>query len=201
MSPDLQKIVEAIRAGRRFVISSHARPDGDAIGSEMAAAYALRALGKQVRVVNVDPPPAPFMQFPGVPDIEVASEASGEFDVSIVMECSSLARTGVKGLDRATVINIDHHPGNSSYGQLNWFDGTAAACGEMVFDLVKALGTPLTREVATHIYIAILTDTGSFHFSSISPRTFEICREALVTDGGRHCPVPKATFGIVDDLR
>src|SRR5204862_5852625 len=84
------------------------------------------------------------------------------------------------GLDRATVINIDHHPGNSSYGQFNWFDGTAAACGEMVFDLVRALGAPLTREVATHIYVAILTDTGSFHFSSISPRTFDICREALL---------------------
>src|SRR5204862_4730343 len=83
------------------------------------------------------------------------------------------------GLDRATVINIDHHPGNSSYGQFNWFDGTAAACGEMVFDLVRALGAPLTREVATHIYVAILTDTGSFHYSSISPRTFDICRECV----------------------
>jgi phosphoesterase RecJ-like protein len=180
MNPDLQKIVEAVRAGRRFVISSHARPDGDAIGSEMAAAYALRALGKQVRVVNVDAPPAPFLQLPGVREIEVAPEASGEFDVSIIMECSSLARTGVSGLDRATVINIDHHPGNSSYGHFNWFDGTAAACGEMVFDLVTALDAPLTREVATHIYVAILTDTGSFHFSSISPRTFDICRAALV---------------------
>ncbi len=180
MNPDLNKIVAAIHAGRRFVISSHARPDGDAIGSEMAAAYALRALGKQVRVVNVDAPPAPFMQLPGVPEIEVAADVSGEFDVSIIMECSSLARTGVKGLDRGVVINIDHHPGNSSYGQFNWFDGSAAACGEMVFDLVRALGAPLTREVATHIYVAILTDTGSFHFSSISPRTFDICREALV---------------------
>ncbi|MGB7219002.1 MAG: bifunctional oligoribonuclease/PAP phosphatase NrnA [Vicinamibacterales bacterium] len=179
MNRDLNQIVDAIRAGRRFVIASHARPDGDAIGSEMAAAYALRALGKHVRVVSADPPPAPFLQLPGVPDIEVASEVSGEFDVSIIMECSSLARTGVKGLDRGMVINIDHHAGNSQYGQLNWFDGTAAACGEMVFDLVRALGAPLTREVATHIYVAILTDTGSFHFSSISPRTFDICREAL----------------------
>jgi phosphoesterase RecJ-like protein len=180
ISPDLQQIVEAVRAGRRFVVSSHARPDGDAIGSEMAAAYALRSLGKEVRVVNADPTPAPFLQFPGVPDIEIAAEASGDFDVSIIMECSTLARTGVKGLDRGTVINIDHHQGNSSYGRINWFDGTAAACGEMVFDLVRELGAPLTREIATHIYVAILTDTGSFHFSSISPRTFEICRELIV---------------------
>ncbi len=95
------------------------------------------------------------------------------------MECGDLARTGVAGLERFFVINIDHHPGNTSYGQLNWFDATAAACGELVFDLVGALDVPLSREIATHIYLAILTDTGSFHYSSISPRTFDICRQAL----------------------
>jgi len=95
------------------------------------------------------------------------------------MECGDLARPGVAGLDRYFVINIDHHPGNTEYGALNWFDESAAACGEMVFDLVTALKVPLTREIATHIYLAILTDTGSFHYSSISPRTFDICRQLL----------------------
>src|SRR5207248_8816825 len=76
-------------------------------------------------------------------------------------------------------INIDHHPGNAGYGQLNWFDPTAAACGEQVFDLVRALNVPLSPAIATHIYLAILTDTGSFHYSSISPRTFDICRQTL----------------------
>ncbi len=179
ISPELQQIVDAVRARERFVIASHARPDGDSIGSQLAAAYALRALGKQVTVVNADPAPPPLMQFPGVPDIVVTDRIEGRFDAAIIMECSDLARTGVAGLDRQFVINIDHHPGNSRYGQLNWFDATAAACGEMVFDLVKALGVPLTREIATHVYLAILTDTGSFHYSSISPRTFDICGQAL----------------------
>ena len=181
-SPELQKIVDAIRARQRFVISSHSRPDGDSIGSQLAAAYALRALGKQVTVINADPAPPPLMQFPGVPDITIADRAAlapGEDAAAVIMECSDLARTGVAGLERFFVINIDHHPGNTGYGQLNWFDATAAACGEMVFDLVGALRVPLTREIATHIYLAILTDTGSFHYSSISPRTFEICRETL----------------------
>jgi len=178
-NPDVQKTVEAIRARRRFVISSHARPDGDSIGSQLAMAYALQAMGKEVTVVNADPAPAPLMAFPAVPDIVIAPEVEGEFDAAIIMECSSLARTGVKGLERFFVINIDHHPGNSGYGQVNWFDASAAACGEMVFDLVGALGVPLTVEIATHVYLAILTDTGSFHYSSISPRTFDICREAL----------------------
>jgi phosphoesterase RecJ-like protein len=178
-APELQQIVQEIRTRQRFVISSHSRPDGDSIGSQLAMAYALRHLGKQVRIVNKDPAPGPLMAFPGVRDIEIADEVSGNFDAAIIMECGDLARTGVLGLERYFVINIDHHPGNSGYGQINWFDASAAACGEMVHTLIKGLGVPLTLEMATHIYVAIHTDTGSFHYSSISPKTFEICREAL----------------------
>ena len=143
-------------------------------------AYALREMGHEVAVVNADPAPPPLMAFPGVPDIRIAPSVEGEFDAAIIMECGDLQRTGVTGLERFFVVNIDHHPGNTSYGQINWFDPGAAACGEMVFDLVRALDVPLTRTIATHIYLAILTDTGSFHYSSISPRTFDICRAALV---------------------
>jgi len=175
----IQQIVEAIRARQRFVLSSHSRPDGDSIGSQLAMAYALHALGKDVVAVNADPAPGPLMQFPGVPDILITPRVEGDFDAAIIMECGDLGRTGVEGLDRFFVINIDHHPGNANYGQINWFDASAAACAEMVFELVRALGVPLTTEIATHIYLAILTDTGSFHYSSISPRTFDICRECL----------------------
>ena len=175
----IQSIVAAIRSRQRFVLSSHSRPDGDSIGSQLAMAYALAALGKHAVAVNADPAPPPLMQFPGVPDIQIAPRVDGDFDAAIIMECGDLTRTGVEGLDRFFVINIDHHPGNTAYGQINWFEPAAAACGEMVFDLVRALGVRLTPEIATHIYLAILTDTGSFHYSSISPRTFDICRECL----------------------
>ena len=175
----MQQIVDAISSRRRFVISSHARPDGDSIGSQLAMAYALRALGKEAVVVNADPAPGPLMAFPGVPDIRIAPSVEGDFDAAIIMECGELSRTGVAGLDRFFVVNIDHHPGNTGFGQINWFDARAAACGEMVFDLVGALGIGLSIEIATHVYLAILTDTGSFHYSSISPRTFDICRDAL----------------------
>ena len=176
---ELTQIVEAIRARQRFVIASHSRPDGDSIGSSLAMAYALRAMGKKADVVHSDPAPAPLMQFPGVRDILVMPQVANHYDAAIVMECGDLGRTGVTGLDRFFLINIDHHPGNVGYGRLNWFNPDAAACGEMVFDLVKALGAPLTPEVAIHVYLAILTDTGSFHYANISPRTFEICKEAL----------------------
>ena len=177
--PELQPIVDAIRARRRFVVSSHARPDGDSIGSQMAMVYALRALGKSVRVLNSDPAPAAILAFPGVADIEIAARVEGEFDAAIIMECGEVSRTGVAGLDRFFVINIDHHPGNTGYGHLRWFDDSAAACAEMVFTLIRALDVPLSVEIATHIYLAILTDTGSFHYSGISPRTFDICRQTL----------------------
>src|SRR4030088_2848444 len=178
-SPEIRQIVDAVRTRQRFVLSSHSRPDGDSIGSQLAMVYALRALGKEATVVNADPAPPPLMAFQGVSDIRIARRVEGDFDAAIIMECGDLARTGVSGLDRFFVINIDHHPGNSGYGQINWFDPTAAACGEMVFDLVRGLGVPLSVDIATHIYLAILTDTGSFHYSSISPRTFDICRQTL----------------------
>jgi phosphoesterase RecJ-like protein len=173
------QITEAIRQRRRFIVTSHVRPDGDAIGSQLAMACALRSMGKDVRVINRDPAPAPFLAFPGVASIELADRVESGWDAAIVMECGDIARTGLEGLERGFVINIDHHQGNTAFGALNWIDLSAAACGEMVFDAILDLGVPLTREMATHIYIAILTDTGSFHYSAISPRTFEICRQVV----------------------
>ena len=134
-APEIARIVDAIRTRRRFVISSHARPDGDSIGSQLAMAYALRSLGKDVEVVNADPAPAPLLAFPGVPEITIADRVPprlDQFDAAIIMECGDLGRTGVSGLERFFVINIDHHPGNTGYGQINWFDPRAAACGEML---------------------------------------------------------------------
>jgi phosphoesterase RecJ-like protein len=113
--------------------------------------------------------------------IEIAPSVPSDaaIDAVVVMECSDLSRTGVSGLEARFIINIDHHRGNRMYGALNWFDQSAAACGEMVFDLIRALGVRLTPEIATHIYLAILTDTGSFHHSNITPRTFDICRQTV----------------------
>ena len=189
----LPQIVREVHARQRFVVTSHARPDGDAIGSAMAMAYALRYLGKNARVVSRDVPPPPMMAFPGVAAIEVTDRVDDPGDAVIVMECGDLRRTGIDGLERGYVVNIDHHPGNTIYGALNWLDLSAAACGEMVFELVRALGVPLTPEIATHIYVTILTDTGSFHYSNITPRTFDICR--LCMEAGVNPPsVARAIF-------
>ena len=123
------QIAAAIRVRQRFVIASHLRPDGDAIGSQLAMAFALQRLGKDVRVVSRDKPPPPMLVFPGVSTIEIVERVEDPGDAVIVMECSDLERTGVEGLDGGFVINIDHHPGNTMFGSLNWFDVSAAAFG------------------------------------------------------------------------
>lgn len=173
------ELLETIARGRRFVVTSHQRPDGDAIGCAVGMALALHTLGKQATVVLEAEPPSFLQPFPAVDRIVYATEVTETFDAALVMECSSLDRTGVAGLDRSPVVNIDHHPGNGRYGAINWIDEGAAACGELVFTLIDALGVTLTPEIATHLYLAILTDTGSFRFSHLTPRTYELAGRAV----------------------
>jgi len=138
-------------------------------------------LGKQVRIVNADPVPESYAFLPDAPTIEVAGVVQDTFDAVVVLECSSLDRTGVRGLESQTLLNIDHHAGNAMYGSINWHDVSACACAELVSDLVDALGAELTPAMATHLYVAILTDTGSFRHANITDRTFEICRRIAAT--------------------
>src|SRR3977135_2377659 len=107
MNPELQQIVEAIRGRQRFVLSSHSRPDGDSIGSQLAMRYALQAMGKDALAINADPAPPPLLSFPGVRDIRIATSVDVDADAAIIMECGDLKRTGVSGLERFFVINID----------------------------------------------------------------------------------------------
>src|SRR5262245_38320546 len=179
-APAVRRICDEILRRQRFLLTSHARPDGDSIGSQLAMAFALDTLGKDVRIVNADPAPDHYQDFPGMERIEIATTVDATVDAVIVMECSDLSRAGVAGLEHQFLINIDHHAGNRMYGAVNWHEQSAAACGEMVFDVIRELRVPLRIEIATHIYLAILTDTGSFHHSNITPRTFDICRQTVV---------------------
>lgn len=174
-------IANFLRARQSFILTSHARPDGDAIGSQVALALALEAIGKSVRMVDRDPAPTPYREFPAVERIEIAPEATGEADAVVLLECSDPTRPEVGGLERYPLVNVDHHLGNTMYGAVNWFDPTAAACGEMVAEVIDALGVTWTQDIATHLYLAISTDTGGFRFGPITGRTFEICRRIAET--------------------
>lgn len=174
-------IAVALRARQAFILTSHSRPDGDAVGSQLALAFALRAIGKHVRLVNHDPVPAQYRHFPGIDAMEIAARVEGPADAVVTLECSDIGRPGVDGIGRYFVINIDHHLGNEMYGQVNWFDGSAAACTEMVSDVIDALGVAWTPDIALHLYLGIVTDTGGFRHGPISARTFEICRRIAET--------------------
>jgi bifunctional oligoribonuclease and PAP phosphatase NrnA len=174
-------VAAALRERQSFILTSHARPDGDAIGSQLALAFALDALGKSVRLINRDPVPGPYRAFPGANRIELSDRATVPADAVVLLECSELSRPDVAGLEQYFIINVDHHLGNEMYGSVNWFDASAAACGEMVADIIDALGVAWTREMAANLYLAIATDTGSFRYGAISPRTFEKSRRIAET--------------------
>lgn len=182
MTGSAVEVATAIRERHSFILTSHARPDGDAVGSQLALALALDALGKSVRLVNRDPVPTPYRAFPGVDRITLARHVDSPADAVVVLECSELTRPEVAGLDRYFVINIDHHIGNGLYGAVNWFDVSAAACAEMVAGLIDALGVRWTPEIAAHLYLGIATDTGGFRHGPISARTFDLCRR--ITEAG-----------------
>jgi phosphoesterase RecJ-like protein len=178
-----REVAAALTARQSFLLTSHARPDGDAIGSPLALALALDTLGKSVRVLLRDPAPQPYRCFPCMDRIEITSQVdpSENADAVVLLECSELTRPEIAGLDRFYIINVDHHPGNRMYGAINWFNADAAACGEMVADIIDALGVRWTREMAAHLYLAITTDTGGFRYGPITPKTFEICRRIAET--------------------
>jgi phosphoesterase RecJ-like protein len=169
----LADVVRALRDGRTFVLTSHARPDGDAVGSTVALALALESLGKTVTMVLRDPVPAPYLTFPDVMRITTAERVDAPAEIAVLLECSDRDRPGLVGLDRYPLVNVDHHLGNRMYGVANWFDPTAAACGEQVADIIDALGVTWTPAIAKHLYLAIATDTGSFRYGAMSKRTFD----------------------------
>ena len=188
-----RRVCEALLRHRHIVITSHMRPDGDSIGSSLALAWALRELGVDARVVHRDPPTPQLAEFPGAAGIEVGSAIPPGTDAVVVLECGDLARTGLSGFDGLAVINIDHHPGNTGYGDVHWFDGTAAALGEVIFDIIAELGVPLTADMATQLFVAVVTDTGSFKYPGVSPRTFAICSR-LVAAGADPVSVARKLY-------
>ncbi|MCB1008055.1 MAG: bifunctional oligoribonuclease/PAP phosphatase NrnA [Acidobacteria bacterium] len=173
-----QKLVARLRAGSRFLVTSHIHPDGDAIGSELGLARVLASIGKSTRIWNRDAAPAIYAPLPGSDRIVVGEEPPAgypeSFDAAIVLECPSLDRTGLaEALGALPLINIDHHLGNQHYGELNWVDPEAPAVGVMVHELATALGVHLESHAADCLYLALVTDTGGFRFGNATPRAFE----------------------------
>jgi len=189
----MQEIIDYIKGCRQFAITSHSRPDGDSLGSELALAAALKQLGKKAIIVNADPHPQTYSRLPGIENVQRGTRLNGIYDAVIVLETTELSRTGLTGLENYFLINIDHHRNTLPYANLNYVDPEAAAVGEIVFELILGLGVQLTPEIATNLYVAILTDTGSFQFSNTTANTFRVARE-LVLAGANPAEIAQAVF-------
>jgi len=159
----------------------HVHPDGDVLGTLFGLGLALGAAGARVTFAGPHPVPESLSFLPGADRWQVWKVAPETFDVIVMTDCPNPDRSeglihGARG-PQSRVLNIDHHPDNRRYGTINWIDPSAAATGEMVFDLVRALGLRLTPAVALNLFTAIHTDTGSFRYSNTTPRTFRIAAE------------------------
>ncbi len=170
-------IVGAIQAGDRFLVCSHSRPDGDAVGSMLAMGMLLHQLGKHADLVTADRIPPVYRSLPGADQIQTVLGVHGHYDAVILLECDSLQRTRLSGLDAYFQINIDHHTSGREFAQLNWIDRRACSCGELVHRLVLAMGAHVTPEMAASLYTTLLTDTGGFCYGTIEPETFALAHE------------------------
>jgi phosphoesterase RecJ-like protein len=173
----LRKIVDLITNHRRFLVTSHVRLDGDALGSELALYQVLTAMGKEVIVYNEDSTPERYRFLPGSDRIIHRWPEAPDVDVAFVLDCSTLERIGREAPRLASlkgVIHIDHHIGYGEAGILSFRDDKASSTGEMLYRLFEHLDRPVSPEAATNLYAAILTDTGGFRYRNTKPETLLI---------------------------
>ena len=184
----LRDVLRQIEQRDRFVLTSHARPDGDAIGSALACCQVLRAMGKQADVVLHDGVPRVYRTLPFADQVQQADRVAGNYEAAIILECDSIRRTRLEGLEDRFLISIDHHVSGRPFANVNWIDPHAVATGEMVFRLAREAGTPFSPEIATCLYTALMTDTGSFMFQGTNERTFALARELVLAGADpSHC--------------
>jgi phosphoesterase RecJ-like protein len=176
---DICAVGEAVSAGHRFLVTAHARPDGDAVGSMLACGLMLQQMGKDVEIVSCDPVPLIYQGLPCSRTIRRMSVVDGEYDAVILLECDGIERSRLTGLEGRFLINIDHHVSGRTFADVNWIDTDACAVGEMVYELAQRAGVTVTPEMATCLYTAVLTDTGSFCYDGTDARTFELAQELV----------------------
>ncbi|WP_433983673.1 bifunctional oligoribonuclease/PAP phosphatase NrnA [Tunturiibacter empetritectus] len=169
-------LLAAFRTHPSFLLASHTRPDGDAIGSVLALAEVLDQLGCQADVVFADPIPSSYSTLPNIGRIHHTPSANDVDPTgttpAILLECDGIGRTGLLGLEGRTLINIDHHASGRPFASVNWIDEHACAVAAMVYHIAVAANVEITPSMATCLYAGILSDTGTFTYSSTTADTF-----------------------------
>jgi phosphoesterase RecJ-like protein len=182
---DLQRVAQALTEGDEWLIVTHERPDGDALGSAFAVAQMLRALGKRWRLVVSEAMPRRFSYLPGFTEAVLATQPpEQQFDRVIAVDCADPGRyQAVAGYlaDGALVVNIDHHQTNPRYGAANYVDPQAAATCELLYHVARQLQVPLSVDLATCLYTGLLTDTGGFSLPNTTREVHQIAAELLAS--------------------
>ena len=182
-SVSFMSIGEVLRQHQSFVLLSHVRPDGDAIGSQLALGFALLAAGKSVRLFNEDGLPESLSFLRGSERIEVPPAEPVVADVVIALDTATRPRLGERCLHAVANVklwlNIDHHISNPGYGDLNLIDATSPATGEILYELILALVLPLPEESRDALYVAVSTDTGSFQYPSTTAKTYDMAADLI----------------------
>ncbi|HVP64083.1 MAG TPA: DHH family phosphoesterase [candidate division Zixibacteria bacterium] len=189
----VDQILTSLTGRDRWVVTSHARPDGDAIGSSLACALMLGQLGKQAEIVMHDPVPRIYRWLPGANSIINSDHVNGQFDGGIILECDGLERSRVEGLEKLFLINIDHHNTMTEFGAVNWVVPNASATADLIYKLAKRAGVRITPEMATCLYTAVLTDTGMYCYAGTDADTFRLAQE-LVAAGADPVSIAQKTF-------
>lgn len=178
------KIVNTLLNAQNIAIVSHENPDGDCIGSMLALYLALRKKGKEVRMYLKDGLPKNLLFLPSSDKINIQDEIDESFDVLVLLDTGELERTGIKGIDKCfdKLVNIDHHITSSGIGDLYYINSTAAATGEIIYQMIKLMGIDQDKEIATCLYTSIFTDTGGFRYSNTTSITHQIAADLINTD-------------------
>ena len=178
-----EEIAEVIRTHDSFIVLSHIRPDGDAIGSQLALGHALEQMGKTVHFVNEDGLPDNLAFLPGSDKIKQPPAEPLDVQVAIALDCATKPRLGDNALNaaaKATVwINIDHHISNPKYGDLNHIDSVSPATGQIIYNLITSQNFPFSDISRDCIYVAVSTDTGSFQYSNTTSATYEMAADLV----------------------
>lgn len=175
MDRRFDKAIEVMKKGSRFLVVSHVSPEGDAVGSLLGVTLALRSIGKEAVAYLEDPVPELFTFLPGADTVVHNLDGAGAFDATFAVDCGQKERLGkdfVELKEPGTIVNIDHHATNDSFGAVNVIEPHASAAGELVYDFIKAAGIKITKDIAVNLYVAIHTDTGSFRYSSSTAESF-----------------------------
>ncbi len=181
-SSTFPEIAQVLRDNQSFAVLSHVRPDGDALGSQLAMALSLKHLGKDVHVWNEDGMLDKYSFLPRADLLGKPPAIPQDVDVLIALDTAIQNRMGTAfaAIGSARIcVNIDHHPSNPRYGDLVYVDASAPATGQILFELLKSENFPIDAEIAENLFVAISTDTGSFQYSNTTARTFEIAAELV----------------------